>query len=298
MSTPEVRQGASLYDRVFGLSVNVLGAPFTEVRDRYLLHKKELGQGRFGRIRMCEHRVSKERAACKTISKRNFRCLADVDDLRREVHVLRMLQGHPHVVQLYEVFEDAEDVHLIMELCPGGDLFDRVKQRLFYSERNAARVLRVVTAVIQHCQQRGIVHRDLKPENILLLENDCDVTLKVIDFGIAGILEPGEIFLERIGSPFYMSPEVIDRRYGMQTDVWSAGVVLYILLCGRPPFWAPTTEGVYESIKMGRINFAFPPWPTVSAQAKDLVTRMLTVSPANRISPAGILDHPFITLHN
>ncbi|CAI6007134.1 unnamed protein product [Closterium sp. NIES-64] len=187
------------------------------------------------------------------------------------------------------------DVHMVMEMCAGGDLFDRVKARLFYPERNAARVVAEVVGVVQHCHRLGIVHRDLKPENILLLNPHCDVSLKVIDFGISGMLSPGEQFNERIGSPFYMAPEVVQRSYGCEADIWSAGVILYILLCGRPPFWAPTTDGVYESIKAGRLNFSFPPWPSVSAHAKDLVARMLTVDPRKRVTAEGILEHPFIT---
>ncbi|CAI5507659.1 unnamed protein product [Closterium sp. Naga37s-1] len=147
-----------------------------------------------------------------------LQCWDDVDDVKREVHVLETLRGHPHVVSIIETIEDEKEVHIIMELCEGGELFDRILERKYYGERQAAKVIRSVVEVLDYCHQRGIVHRDLKPENILLVSKRSDTRCKVIDFGMAYCLKPGERCKLRAGTPNYIAPEVIAKNYGAEAN--------------------------------------------------------------------------------
>ncbi|CAI5950210.1 unnamed protein product [Closterium sp. NIES-65] len=221
-------------------------------------------------------------------------CQQDIEDVRREVAVMEMLKGHPSIVNLRNAFEDAQDVHLIMELCEGGELFDRIKLRGKFPEGDAARVIRTVVLVLRHCHGAGIMHRDLKPENILLVSNQSDTDLKVIDWGVATFFQKGKPCTDMAGSPYYLAPEVLAEKYGPEADIWSAGVVLYILLCGLPPFWGTTNDAIFEAIKQATLNLVRPPWPSISDEAKDLVVRMLTRNPKKRITAEEILDHPWI----
>ncbi|GJP33176.1 hypothetical protein CLOM_g17739 [Closterium sp. NIES-68] len=274
--------------------VNILKRPFADVRESYKVDKNELGRGRFGVIRACVDRVTGERLACKTISKGMLQCQQDIEDVRREVAVMEMLQGHPDVVNLRSTFEDAQDVHLVMELCEGGELFDRIKAKGKFSEAEGAKVLRTVIGVLQHCHELGVMHRDLKPENILLNSKESDTDLKVIDFGVATFFQRGKPCTDMAGSPYYLAPEVLAEKYGPEADIWSAGVVLYILLCGLPPFWGTTNEAIFEAIKEATLNLVRPPWPSISEEGKDLVRQMLNRNPKKRITIEEILEHPWI----
>ncbi|CAI5491033.1 unnamed protein product [Closterium sp. Naga37s-1] len=268
---------------------NVLGEPYSDIRKKYKLAEKELGRGNFGVIHVGENLQTGEQFACKSITKAKFECWDDVEDVRREVSVLETLRGHPFVVSIVETMEDEDEVHIVMELCAGGELFDRILDRKYYGERQAARVIRSVVEVLAYCQARGIVHRDLKPENILLVSKRSDTRVKVIDFGMACILKSGERCKLRAGTPNYIAPEVIAKNYGAEADVWSAGVILYVLLCGLPPFWGDTTEDVFKSILWQELDFETEPWPVVSTAAKDLVRRMLCRKYERRITVAEIL---------
>ncbi|KAK8963606.1 Calcium-dependent protein kinase 30 [Platanthera guangdongensis] len=179
-----------------------------------------------------------------------------------------------------------------MELCEGGELFDRIIARGHYSERGAAVVVRIVAEVVRMCHAIGVIHRDLKPENFLYTTKKENSSLKVIDFGLSVFFQPGETFSEIVGSPYYMAPEVLKRNYGPEIDVWSAGVMLYILLCGVPPFWAESEQGVARAILKGEIDFQRDPWPRVSDSAKSLVTRMLEPDPKRRLTAQELLGAP------
>ncbi|CAI5526141.1 unnamed protein product, partial [Closterium sp. Naga37s-1] len=297
-------------------TANVLQKDVVELSELYRLSRKELGRGNFGVIRVCEKRDSGERFACKTIEKKNLevrrgtggggglgkggrgrsgegtgdgKCWEDVEDVRREVQVMEMLRDHANVIKLVDTVESQKEVHLIMELCEGGELFDRIQDKGYYSERQAAKVTRTVVDVLQHCHSHGVLHRDLKPENILLTSKRSDTRVKVIDYGMAYIFQPGERCTFRAGTPNYIAPEVINKNYGVEADVWSAGVILYILLCGLPPFWGDTTEEIFKSVLWGHLDFDTDPWPQVSDAAKDLVRRMLCKNYAKRITVEAIL---------
>jgi len=254
----------------------------------------ELGRGEFGVTYLCTDRDSGEALACKSISKKKLRTPVDVEDVRREVEIMRHLPKHPNIVTLRDTYEDDNAVHLVMELCEGGELFDRIVARGHYTERAAALVTRTIVEVVQMCHKHGVMHRDLKPENFLFANKKETAALKAIDFGLSVFFTPGERFTEIVGSPYYMAPEVLKRNYGPEVDVWSAGVILYILLCGVPPFWAETEQGVAQAIIRSVIDFKRDPWPRVSDNAKDLVRGMLNPDPKRRLTAQQVLDHPWL----
>ncbi|KAK4419575.1 Calcium-dependent protein kinase [Sesamum alatum] len=254
----------------------------------------ELGRGEFGVTYLCTDVETGEKLACKSISKKKLRTAVDVEDVRREVEIMKHMPKHPSIVTLKDTYEDDSAVHIVMELCEGGELFDRIVARGHYTERAAAHVLRTIVEVVQMCHLQGVMHRDLKPENFLFANKKETSPLKAIDFGLSVFFKPGERFNEIVGSPYYMAPEVLKRNYGPEVDIWSAGVILYILLCGVPPFWAETEQGVAQAIIRSVIDFKRDPWPKVSNNAKDLVKKMLDPDPSRRLSAQQVLEHPWL----
>ncbi|KAK4384109.1 Calcium-dependent protein kinase [Sesamum angolense] len=250
---------------------------------------KELGRGEFGVTYQCFDDVNGESLACKKIPKSKLRTDIDIEDVRREVEIMRHLPKHPNIVSYREVYEDKEAIYLVMELCEGGELFDRIVARGHYTERAAAQVTKTILEVVKVCHEHGVIHRDLKPENFLYANDSENAPLKAIDFGLSIFFEPGQRFNEIVGSPYYMAPEVLRRNYGPEIDVWSTGVILYILLCGVPPFWAETEEGIAQAIVFGEIDFKRDPWPRISEGAKDLVRGMLEPNPYSRLTVEEVL---------
>ncbi|KAL6496170.1 Calcium-dependent protein kinase 13 [Orobanche gracilis] len=275
-------------------SVTVLANVKREnVEDRYLMDR-ELGRGEFGVTYLCIDREKKEMLACKSISKRKLRTAVDVEDVRREVAIMKHLPNNAGIVSFREACEDENAVHLVMELCEGGELFDRIVARGHYTERAAAAVMGTIVDVVQLCHKHGVIHRDLKPENFLFANKKENSPLKAIDFGLSIFFKPGERFSEIVGSPYYMAPEVLKRNYGPEIDIWSAGVILYILLCGVPPFWAESEQGVAQSIIRGKIDFEREPWPSISESAKSLVRQMLEPDPKLRLTAKQVLEHSWL----
>ncbi|XP_066390552.1 calcium-dependent protein kinase 22-like [Miscanthus floridulus] len=259
----------------------------------------ELGRGEFGVTRRCEDAATGEALACKTLRRKRLllrRAGPDADDVRREVEITRRMSevGGGRVACLREACEDDDGVHLVMELCEGGELFDRIFERDHYSERAAAKLARTIVEVVQLCHENGVMHRDLKPENFLFVNKSEESPLKAIDFGLSVYFKPGDRFTEVVGSGCYMAPEVLKRSYGPEIDVWSAGVILNILLCGFPPFWGESDEKIAESILRGVINLQKDPWPKVSQSAKDLVKKMLDPDPCTRLTAKQVLEHPWL----
>ncbi|KAJ6948562.1 calcium-dependent protein kinase 34-like [Populus alba x Populus x berolinensis] len=255
---------------------------------------KELGRGQFGITHLCTNKVTGEQFACKTIAKRKLVNKEDVEDVRREVQIMHHLTGQPNIVELKGAYEDKHSVHLVMELCAGGELFDRIIAKGHYTERAAASLLRTIVQIIHTCHSMGVIHRDLKPENFLLLNKQENSPLKATDFGLSVFYKSGEVFKDIVGSAYYIAPEVLKRRYGPEADVWSVGVMLFILLSGVPPFWAESEHGIFNAILRGHIDFTSDPWPSISPQAKDLVRKMLTSDPKQRMTAIQVLGHPWI----
>jgi calcium-dependent protein kinase len=281
----------------------VLGHHTPPLRDLYALGRK-LGQGQFGTTYLATDLATGTPYACKSIAKRKLLTPEDVDDVRREIQIMHHLAGHASVVTIKGAYEDAQYVHIVMELCEGGELFDRIVHRGYFSERRAAEIARVIVGVVEACHSLGVMHRDLKPENFLLKDKDDDngsngggdgsINLKAIDFGLSVFFKPGQIFSDVVGSPYYVAPEVLCKHYGPEADVWTAGVIVYILLSGVPPFWAETQQGIFDAVLKGSIDFESDPWPTISDSAKDLIRKMLRSPPVDRLTAHQVLCHPWI----
>lgn len=207
-----------------------------DVRSIYIFGG-ELGRGQFGVTYLVTNKKTRQQFACKSIATRKLINKDDVDDVRREVQIMHHLTGHRNIVELKGTFEDKHHVHLVMELCAGGELFDRIIAKGHYSERAAAGVCRQMVTVVHNCHSMGVMHRDLKPENFLFLSSDETSPLKATDFGLSVFFKPGDVFKDLVGSAYYVAPEVLRREYGPEADIWSAGVILYILLSGVPPFY-------------------------------------------------------------
>lgn len=271
----------------------VLGHKTANIRDLYTLGRK-LGQGQFGTTFLCTEFSTGIEYACKSISKRKLISKEDVEDVRREIQIMHHLAGHKNIVTIKGAYEDPLYVHIVMELCAGGELFDRIIQRGHYSERKAAELTKIVVGVVEACHSLGVMHRDLKPENFLLVNKDDDFSLKAIDFGLSVFFKPGQIFTDVVGSPYYVAPEVLLKHYGPEADVWTAGVILYILLSGVPPFWAENQQGIFDAVLKGHIDFNSDPWPLISECAKDLIRKMLCMRPSDRLTAHEVLCHPWI----
>ncbi|CAN6465768.1 unnamed protein product [Victoria cruziana] len=248
----------------------------------------EIGQGKFGSVRLCWSKASGEEFACKTLLKNGE------ETVHREVEIMQHLSGHPGVVTLKAVYEDVESFHLVMELCPGGRLLDWMVKHCCYSERQAAILLKELVLVIKYCHEMGVVHRDIKPENILLTVSG---KIKLADFGLAVRVSNGQVLSGVAGSPAYVAPEVLLGDYSEKVDIWGAGVLLHALLVGFLPFQGSSLEAIFESIKTVKLEFQHGVWGAISSSARDLLGRMLTRDVNTRISAEEVLCHPWILFY-
>ncbi|CAH2059179.1 unnamed protein product [Thlaspi arvense] len=272
---------------------SVLKTKTGHLKEYYNLGSK-LGHGQFGTTFVCREKGTGEEYACKSIPKRKLENEEDVEDVRREIEIMKHLLGQPNVISIKGAYEDSVAVHMVMELCRGGELFDRIVERGHYSERKAAQLAKVILGVVQTCHSLGVMHRDLKPENFLFVNDDEDSPLKAIDFGLSMFVKPGENFTDVVGSPYYIAPEVLNKDYGPEADIWSAGVMIYVLLSGSAPFWGETEEEIFNEVLQGELDLSSDPWPQVSESAKDLIRKMLERNPKQRLTAQQVLCHPWI----
>ncbi|CAN6859717.1 unnamed protein product [Brassica oleracea] len=268
----------------------ILGKPLVEFKKLFKL-REELGKGGFATTYMCQEISTGRSFACKSIPKRN---LTSQEAVKTEIEIMENLSGVSNIVQFHASYEDENFVHIVMELCRGGELFDRidalVKSHRYYTEKDAAGIFKSIVNAVQICHSMNVIHRDVKPENFLFSSDDEESSkLKAIDFGCSVYIKEGVELKEKVGSLYYTAPEVLrEESYGKEIDIWSAGVILYILLSGSPPF------GNDDEIKKGIIDFDNQPWPCISVGAKDLIKRMLNKNQKERISAENVLEHPWI----
>jgi calcium-dependent protein kinase len=251
-----------------------------------------IGEGSYGKVYRVTHKLTGDIRALKVFLKRSSRVQSLSRSFFNEVSVLRALE-HPCAVKVHEYYQDARRYCLITEHCTGGDLFERVSQRGCLSEGVSANYLLQLLSLLAYCHERGIVHRDIKPENLMLTSSD---NLKVIDFGSATFIEPGQMLSEKVGTSYYVAPEVAQTEplYNEKCDLWSAGVNLYILLCGYPPFNGRTDSAIMRDVVQSEFEFPSPEWDEVSDEAKDLVRQLLNKDPEARISARQALEHPWL----
>ncbi|KGN62050.1 CDPK-related kinase 5 [Cucumis sativus] len=282
-------EGVTGLDKNFGFSKH-LGS-------KYELGE-EVGRGHFGYT--CAAKFKKgelkgQQVAVKIIPKSKMTTAIAIEDVRREVKILKSLSGHKNLVNFYDAYEDHDNVYIVMELCEGGELLDRILSRGGkYTEEDARAVMTQILYVVAFCHLQGVVHRDLKPENFLFTSRDENSPLKAIDFGLSDFAKPDERLNDIVGSAYYVAPEVLHRSYSTEADVWSIGVIAYILLCGSRPFWARTESGIFKAVLKADPIFDEPPWPSLSSEAKDFVKRLLVKDPRKRMSAAQALSHPWI----
>jgi calcium-dependent protein kinase len=253
-----------------------------------------IGQGSFGAVRLATHKKTGVKRAVKTLKKSGP---ADLSTMRNEINVMKDLD-HPHIVHLHEHFEDKFRIHLVMEVCAGGELFDRIIDVGRFTEGEAAIIMKQILLAVFYMHGKDMVHRDLKPENFLFLNKNGieDNVIKLIDFGVSCHCPEGTYRRTLAGTSFYIAPEVTSGKYDRQCDLWSVGAIMYVLLSGRSPFGNGSEAEMLERAREGRWSYRNRCWERVSGDAKSLIEKMLVISPATRFTAEQALNNEWIQL--
>ena len=257
---------------------------------------RQLGKGGYGKVYEVKNKKSGDIRACKHLSKATIK---NLEKFEREIEIL-IRSDHPNIIKLYEVFESQRSLYLVMEECKGGEIFDRIIQHIqkkeMYSEKDAATLFQQVMSAIEYCHNNGICHRDLKPENILYLNEGAekDNPIKVIDFGLSQVISSDKKLSTKVGTAYYVSPEILLGEYTEKCDIWSAGVILYIFLSGDPPFNGSNDHAIYTKISKMKFTFPEKKWKNISNEAKDLISHMITPE-KERYTAKQVLSHPWFS---
>ncbi|XP_035518872.1 calcium/calmodulin-dependent protein kinase type II subunit gamma isoform X3 [Morone saxatilis] len=265
----------------------------TRFTDEYQLYE-ELGKGAFSVVRRCVKKSTGQEYAAKIINTKKLSA-RDHQKLEREARICRLLK-HPNIVRLHDSISEEGFHYLVFDLVTGGELFEDIVAREYYSEADASHCINQILESVSHIHQHDIVHRDLKPENLLLASKMKGAAVKLADFGLAiEVQGDQQAWFGFAGTPGYLSPEVLRKDpYGKPVDIWACGVILYILLVGYPPFWDEDQHKLYQQIKAGAYDFPSPEWDTVTPEAKNLINQMLTINPAKRITADQAIKHPWV----
>lgn len=287
-----------------------------KIEDHYKLTTEELGRGTYGKVMKTHPKKSNCERAIKVIPKSK---VSNFERFKSEVEIMKKLD-HPNILRIYESYEDETNIYLVLEQCEGGELFDRIIAKNYYDEKGARRIFRQIVKSILYCHAKGVCHRDLKPENFLFLGTEDESLVKLIDFGLSknfthGGLKPNPTQQQslspgkpqrrapktnmktRAGTPFYIAPEVLTGNYDEKCDVWSAGVILYILLCGYPPFYGETNKEILEQVKKGKQDFSGPEWKGKTENVFNLILKMIC-HPNERYSAKQVLEHPWMKIRD
>uniref|UniRef100_A0A3Q1MNX4 calcium/calmodulin-dependent protein kinase n=1 Tax=Bos taurus TaxID=9913 RepID=A0A3Q1MNX4_BOVIN len=265
----------------------------TRFTDEYQLYE-DIGKGAFSVVRRCVKLCTGHEYAAKIINTKKLSA-RDHQKLEREARICRLLK-HSNIVRLHDSISEEGFHYLVFDLVTGGELFEDIVAREYYSEADASHCIQQILEAVLHCHQMGVVHRDLKPENLLLASKCKGAAVKLADFGLAiEVQGDQQAWFGFAGTPGYLSPEVLRKEaYGKPVDIWACGVILYILLVGYPPFWDEDQHKLYQQIKAGAYDFPSPEWDTVTPEAKNLINQMLTINPAKRIMAHEALKHPWV----
>merc|ERR1712224_720468 len=230
--------------------------------------------------------------ACKSINKSQMK---NMDRFKQEIALMKIMD-HPNIIKLYETFEDHRNIYLIMELCVGGELFDRIIEAGPFTESQAATLMQQIIRAIYYMHENHVCHRDLKPENFLFMTKEPieNNLLKIIDFGLSCKFEAGQVLSTKAGTPYYVAPQVLAGKYDHLSDVWSCGVIMYVLLCGYPPFFGETDSEVLSKVRLGAFSFNAADWKNVSDDAKNLIRMLLKMNPRDRYTAEQALNHEWI----
>ena len=285
---------SNLYDLQISSSSFILHKT-TNIKDDYIIGPM-LGTGAFGSVYTAVHKLSGQERAIKTLSKVSV----NLDKTRKskffaEVDILRSID-HPNILRLFEFYEDFKYFHLVTEVVKGGELFDFIAVSKNLSEASAAFFFRQILNAVYYCHSKGIVHRDLKPENLLLVSKDKDSLVKIIDFGTSAFIDSGKMISGKIGTAYYMAPEVLRGEYNEKCDIWSCGVILFILLSGKPPFNGNSDKEIISNIEKGKLKFKSQIWSSISSEAKSLISKMLEPDQSQRLSASEVLSDVWFSM--
>lgn len=263
-----------------------------KISDNYDMDKKKLGEGSYGSVSKATNKSTKAIRAVKTISKSQMK---NLERFKQEIAIMKMMD-HPNIIKLFETFEDHRNIYLVMELCSGGELFDRIIATGHFSEKEAAVLMQQIIRAVYYMHENSICHRDLKPENFLFMTKDPieNNYLKIIDFGLSCKFSPDRVMETKAGTPYYVAPQVLSGKYDHQSDIWSCGVIMYVLLCGYPPFFGDTDADVLAKVRLGVFNFNPADWKNVSDDAKSLIRYMLKMNSKDRYTAEQALNHDWI----
>jgi calcium-dependent protein kinase len=267
---------------------------FHSIEDSYMIDKV-LGSGAYGVVCKAVHKKTGELRAIKFISRKKVKTQTE-SELLSEIDILKHLD-HPNIMKIFEFSANVKGYYIVSEYLPGGELFDVIAKRKQFSEVDAASIMRQLIGAISYCHSKHVMHRDLKPENILIdaIEGDM-IYVKIVDFGNALFCPPNKAISEKVGSIYYVAPEILNGHHTYKCDVWSLGVIMYILLSGRVPFNGSSEKKIFKDILKGSFSFPSPLWDRISKEAKDLITKMLTYNPDKRIAAAEAYNHPWFKI--
>jgi len=263
-----------------------------KIQDFYDIDKKKLGEGSYGAVSKCTNKSTGVTRAVKSISKAQMK---NLDRFKQEIQIMKIMD-HPNIIKLYESFEDHRNIYLVLELCTGGELFDRIIDAGHFTEVQAAIVMQHMFRAIFYMHENHICHRDLKPENFLFTTKDPieKSALKVIDFGLACKFQAEQVLTTKAGTPYYVAPQVLAGKYDQSADLWSLGVIMYVVLCGYPPFYGETDADVLAKVRLGNFSFNAADWKSISEDAKNLIRMLLKMNPRDRYTAEQALNHVWV----
>jgi calcium-dependent protein kinase len=263
-----------------------------KITEFYDIDKKKLGEGSYGAVSKCTNKSTGVARAVKSISKSQMK---NLDRFKQEIAIMKIMD-HPNIIKLYESFEDHRNIYLVMELSTGGELFDRIIDAGHFTEVQAAICMQHMFRAIFYMHENHICHRDLKPENFLFATKDPieKTHLKVIDFGLACKFEKDQVLTTKAGTPYYVAPQVLAGKYDQSSDIWSLGVMMYVVLCGYPPFYGETDADVLAKVRLGNFSFNAADWKSISEDAKNLIRMLLKMNPRDRYTAEQALNHVWV----
>ena len=272
--------------------MSIGGSLYQDIRKIYKF-KDVLGGGHFGTVRISYKRTEEPRKyyAIKSISKKNL-TEKDLQDLVKEVEIISNLD-HPNIIKFFETYNDEYYFHIVMELCKGKEVFDKIIEEESLTEMKVAKIVYKVLSAIYYCHTNGISHRDIKPENILFESTDQDADIKLIDFGLSRKYNSNEKMHTILGTPYYVAPEVLKGNYDEKCDLWSIGAITYIMLCGEPPFSGKSNNEIFKKIMNEDISFEKSKWKNICSEAKNFIKECMTKNPEKRITAKKAFEHPW-----
>eukprot|EP00928_Gymnodinium_smaydae_P018455 TRINITY_DN17022_c0_g1_i2.p1 TRINITY_DN17022_c0_g1~~TRINITY_DN17022_c0_g1_i2.p1 ORF type:complete len:506 (+),score=149.06 TRINITY_DN17022_c0_g1_i2:127-1644(+) len=273
-------------------SSNFIIANTGRLQDFYDMDRKKLGEGSYGAVYKATNNATSAVRAVKSISKEQMKNIAR---FKQEISIMKMMD-HPNIIKLYETFEDRKYIYLVMELCTGGELFDRIIDAGHFSELQAAVIMQQIIRAIYYMHENHVCHRDLKPENFIFMTKEVieKNLLKIIDFGLSCSFQPDQVLTTKAGTPYYVAPQVLAGKYDQLSDMWSCGVIMYVLLCGYPPFFGESDAEVLSKVRLGNFSFNNTDWKNVSEDAKNLIRMLLKMNPRDRYTAEQALNHEWI----